>query len=219
MNVKRVLSGRANLAERLASNYEELFVAINAIRATGHSISMTQGVYDLLHTGHTRYLESAKSFGDFLLVAVDTDAYTKRRKGSDNERRPIVPFEERIEILSQVRSVDILTYRDLKEHETDPDFVIKLVKPDVLVMSHSTKDISEAKYEEIRHMLSEWGGKLELLEPKDTVSTTGRIRDLFIDGSVGFAEHITEVVQKGIDEYFARAGRTFVHKGKGRNVE
>ena len=215
MNVKRVLSGKANLDERFAANYDELLTAISAIRATGHTISMTQGVYDLLHTGHTRYLEAAKSYGDFLLVAVDTDAYTKRRKGSDNERRPIVPFEERIEILSQVRSVDILTYRDLKEHEGDPDFVIKLVKPDVLVMSHSTKDISESKYEEIRNMLSEWSGKLELLEPKDTVSTTGRIRDLFIDGSVGFAEHITEVVQKGIDEYFTRAGRTFVHKGRG----
>ncbi|MFZ2523573.1 MAG: adenylyltransferase/cytidyltransferase family protein [Minisyncoccia bacterium] len=214
MNVKRIMSGNATLDERFTSNYGELLQALNAIRATGHTISMTQGVYDLLHTGHTRYLEEAKSHGDFLLVAVDTDAYTKRRKGSDNERRPVVPFQERIEILSQIRSVDLLTHRDLAEHETDPDYVIKLVRPNVLIMSHSTRDIDEQKYEEIRKMISEWGGRLELLQPKDTVSTTGRIRDLLIDGSVGFAEHIMGVLQREYDEYFHRAGRPFIHKEK-----
>ena len=208
---KRILSSSVCLQDRYIPDYEELKKTLQMLRELGHTISMTQGVFDLIHPGHTRYLAEAKSFGDILVVAVDTDEYTRKRKQRANERRPIVPFEERLELLANLRSVDILTIRDLKEHEVDPDFVIKVVQPDVLVMSRSTKDISEAKHEELRAMC----GRLEVLDPQATISTTARLRELMTDGATGLLDH----VRAAIESYFQQAGRevTFDQKKGGDN--
>ena len=199
VSVKGILSNHVCLGERYIPDYEKLVRTLDLLRESGNTISMTQGVYDMVHPGHTRYLEQAKSFGDILVVAVDTDEYTRRRKQKANERRPVVPFEERLEILANLRTVDILTIRDLKEHEADPDFVIKTVKPDVLVVSRSTTDIKDAKYEELRALC----GRLEILEPQATTSTTARLRDLLMDGAGGLVDHITTA----IEVYFQQAGR------------
>jgi D-beta-D-heptose 7-phosphate kinase/D-beta-D-heptose 1-phosphate adenosyltransferase len=202
MSVKNILSGGVCLKDRYIPDYDELKGALGLLRAIGKTIVMTQGVYDLIHPGHTRYLEQAASFGDILVVAVDTDEYTRLRKQRANERRPVVPFEERLELLANMRSVDILTIRDLKEHREDPDFVIKVVKPDVLVMSRSTKDVGLGKLEELKSLC----GRLEVLDPQATVSTTARLRDLLIDGASGLVDHITTA----IEEYFDQAGRKVV---------
>ena len=199
MSVKGILGGGISFSDRYIPDYGELKNTLQILRSCGNTISMTQGVYDLIHPGHTRYLEQAKSFADILVVAVDTDEYTKKRKQRVNERRPIVPFEERLEILANLRTIDILTIRDLKEHEADPDFVIKVVQPDVLVMSRSTKDVSESKHEELRTMC----GRLEILEPQAAISTTARLRELLTDGASGLVDHITTA----IEGYFQQAGR------------
>lgn len=199
MSVKKILTNSICLDDRYIPNYETLQRTLQTLRDSGHTVSMTQGVFDLLHIGHARYLEAAKSFGDILVVAVDTDEYTRRRKQKANERRPVVPFRERLELLAHLRCVDILTIRDLKEHESDPDHVIKVVKPDVLVMSRSTQDVSEAKHEELRSMC----GRLEVLDPKATVSTTARIRELLMDGAGGLVDHLKEA----IEAYFQQSGR------------
>lgn len=199
MSVKGILSNGVLLGDRYIQDYGALQKVLQTLKDSGHTISMTQGVFDLLHIGHARYLEKAKSFGDILVVAVDTDEYTRKRKQKANERRPVVPFEERLELLANLRCVDILTVRDLKEHEADPDFVIKIVKPDVLVMSRSTKDVSEAKHEELRGMC----GRLEVLDPTADTSTTKVLRELLIDGAGGLVDHITEA----ISDYFDQAGR------------
>lgn len=203
MSVKKILGSGVSLEDRYIPDYSKLSETICTLRACGHTISMTQGVYDLIHPGHTRYIEKAKSFGDILIVAVDTDEYTRKRKQKANERRPVVPFEERLELLSNLRTVDILTVRDLKEHETDPDFIIKVVKPDVLVMSLSTKDVPPEKLEEIKDMCTTFGGRLEILEPQAAISTTARLRELLMDGAGGLVDHITEA----IETYFRQAGR------------
>ena len=199
MSVKNILSNRVCLSERYIPDYDELASTLDILRKSGNVISMTQGVYDLVHPGHTRYIEKAKSFGDILVVAVDTDEYTRRRKQKANERRPVVPFEERLEILANMRTIDILTIRDLREHEADPDFVIKVVKPDVLVVSRSTNDIGAAKHEELRLLC----GRLEILEPQATTSTTKILRDLLMDGAGGLVDHLTSA----IEQYFHQGGR------------
>lgn len=187
------------LDDRYIPDYDELTKKLQTLRDSGHIISMTQGVYDLLHIGHARYLTAAKSYGDILVVAVDTDEYTRKRKQQANERRPVVPFQERLELLANLRSVDILTIRDLKEHEADPDFVIKVVRPDVLVVSRSTKDVGEEKYNDLRALC----GRLEILDPTADNSTTKMLRELLIDGAGGLVDHIAQA----IDSYFRQAGR------------
>ncbi|MFZ2621465.1 MAG: adenylyltransferase/cytidyltransferase family protein [Minisyncoccia bacterium] len=193
------MSNRVCLDDRYIPDYDELTKKLQTLRDSGHIISMTQGVYDLLHIGHARYLTAAKSYGDILVVAVDTDEYTRKRKQQANERRPVVPFQERLELLANLRSVDILTIRDLKEHEADPDFVIKVVRPDVLVVSRSTKDVGEEKYNDLRALC----GRLEILDPTADNSTTKMLRELLIDGAGGLVDHIAQA----IDSYFRQAGR------------
>ncbi len=212
MSVKTILSNRVALDERFIQNYEELQRVLQNLRDAEHTISMTQGVYDMLHIGHARYLEKAKSLGDILVVAVDTDEYTRKRKQKANERRPVVPFQERLELLANLRCVDILTIRDLAEHEADPDFVIKVVKPDALVMSRSTSDVSSAKHDELRALLALHGGRLEVLEPQASTSTTQTIRELFMDGAGGLVDHIIDA----IETYFHKENRqvSFGHREK-----
>ncbi|MBA3733519.1 adenylyltransferase/cytidyltransferase family protein [Patescibacteria group bacterium] len=205
MSVKNILSGSSCFEDRYIPDYDKLRDTISSLRNSDYKISMTQGVYDLLHIGHVRYIAKAKACGDILVVAVDTDEYTRKRKQKANERRPVVPFEERLELLSNIRGVDILTIRDLKEHEADPDFVIKVVKPDVLIMSRSTQDVSTAKHEELKALC----GRLEILEPQAETSTSKVLRELLIDGAGGLVDCITDA----IEGYYAKAGRV-VNFGK-----
>ena len=92
----------------------------------GRRLVFTNGCFDILHVGHARYLAEAKKQGDLLLVAVNTDTSVKRLKG---EKRPIVPQDERAELLSALDSVDFVVTFD----EDTPLQLIEKVKPDVLV--------------------------------------------------------------------------------------
>jgi D-beta-D-heptose 7-phosphate kinase/D-beta-D-heptose 1-phosphate adenosyltransferase len=208
--IKNILTQGSYIKDRYISDYSELRNVVNTLKESGFKIVMTQGVYDLFHIGHGRYLEEARSFGDILVVALDTDEYTHLRKGNINERRPIVSFEERKETLTFLRSVDIITRRDIAEHKDDPYAVIRVVEPDVLVLSRSTKDINEADYKALESIC----GKVEVLEAKAVISTTSRIRELLLDGAVNFATHILDAVHKVVDEYFSEGGRDFKITGK-----
>lgn len=99
---------------------------IRESRAAGRRIVFTNGVFDILHPGHVRYLESAKSYGDVLIVGLNSDASVRRNKGSD---RPINPEAERAEILAALRSVDAVSIFA----EDTPAEIIRRVQPDVLV--------------------------------------------------------------------------------------
>ena len=84
------------------------------------------GVFDLLHAGHVRLLEFARSQGDYLIVAINSDASVRRIKGPD---RPIIPVEERAEILRSLRCVDEVRIFD----EDTPVTLIRRLRPDVFV--------------------------------------------------------------------------------------
>jgi D-beta-D-heptose 7-phosphate kinase/D-beta-D-heptose 1-phosphate adenosyltransferase len=199
--IKNILTQGVHLEDRYIPDYSELESTIQALRALGYTISMTQGVYDLLHPGHARYLNDAKSYGDVLVVALDSDEYTRLRKAHDNERRPVVPFDERLELLVNLRSVSVVTKRDVDQHKDDPYAVIKVVRPDVLVMSSSTKDITDEDHQ----ALKEFCGEVVVLDARATVSTTSRLREMLMDGGAAMAHFLLEKIQ----DYFAQGGRQF----------
>jgi len=105
---------------------EELPGIIRDLKTRGKRIVFTNGCFDLLHIGHIRYLEEAKALGDVLVVGVNSDSSVRKLKGL---KRPILPEEERTEILSGLGCVDYVTLFD----EIDPFKLITSLQPDVLV--------------------------------------------------------------------------------------
>ncbi len=111
---------------KVLKDLEELEAKVKTLREKGLKIVFTNGCFDILHAGHADYLERAKSFGDFLIVGMNSDSSIKKIKG---EKRPIVSEEMRAKLLSSLRVVDLVFIFD---QETPLD-VIKVVRPDVLV--------------------------------------------------------------------------------------
>ncbi|MEK7476969.1 MAG: D-glycero-beta-D-manno-heptose 1-phosphate adenylyltransferase [Candidatus Coatesbacteria bacterium] len=105
---------------------ERLLPSLKAARARGRRIVFTNGVFDLLHVGHARYLAAARATGDLLVVGLNSDASVRRIKGP---KRPIVPEAERAEMLMSLRSVDhVVVFGD-----DTPERLIRAIRPDVLV--------------------------------------------------------------------------------------
>jgi len=96
------------------------------LRAAGRLVVFTNGVFDLLHPGHVRYLRQARHLGDALIVGVNSDRSVRAIKGAD---RPIIPEAERAEILAALASVDVAVVFD----QETPQEIIDAVQPDVLV--------------------------------------------------------------------------------------
>jgi D-glycero-beta-D-manno-heptose 1-phosphate adenylyltransferase len=99
---------------------------VERLRADGRTIVFTNGVFDLLHPGHVRYLGHARTLGDALVVGVNSDASVRANRGPG---RPITPQQERAEILSALACVDAVVVFE----ETTPHAVIQALQPDVLV--------------------------------------------------------------------------------------
>jgi D-beta-D-heptose 7-phosphate kinase/D-beta-D-heptose 1-phosphate adenosyltransferase len=95
-------------------------------RRDGRKVVFTNGVFDLLHPGHVRYLQAARSEGDLLIVAVNSDRSVRANKGPS---RPIVPASERAEIVAALGSVDAVFVFD----EETPGRSVEAIQPDVLV--------------------------------------------------------------------------------------
>jgi len=105
---------------------EELKTLVKKLKESGKKIVFTNGCFDIIHAGHVDYLEKAKSFGDVLIVGINSDKSIKRIKG---EKRPINPQEHRVKVLSALKCVDYAVIFD----EDTPIEIIKIIKPDVLV--------------------------------------------------------------------------------------
>ncbi len=99
---------------------------VTRMRAAGTRVVFTNGVFDLLHPGHVRYLEAARNEGDALVVAVNSDRSVRANKGPG---RPIVPETERAEVVGALACVDAVLIFD----EETPAHVIASLRPDVLV--------------------------------------------------------------------------------------
>ena len=114
---------------RSASKVKSLRAVVRSVReaqAAGKRVVFTNGCFDLLHRGHTRYLEQARALGDLLVVGVNSDASVRKLKGAG---RPVVPDQERAEVLAALACVDLVVIFE----ELEPARVIRAVRPAVLV--------------------------------------------------------------------------------------
>lgn len=179
-----------NVKKRHKRNFDELLKYVNSVRKHGGTIVLTQGVFDLIHEGHARYLEMAKSKGDVLIVGVDSDELTRQRKGKN---RPVVPERERIEMLAHLRHVDAIVKREIHHDIGD---LIRLVKPDVLITSLSTQDFTQ----EMAKEYGEYCKEIITLPPQGISSTTARVRQLTIEGAENLATEISNLTTRFIEK-------------------
>ncbi len=103
---------------------QEAVKLVRAWRADGFKVVLTNGCFDLLHTGHVRYLQAARALGDRLVIGVNSDASVRGLKGPD---RPILPEAERAEVLAALRCVDAVVVFD---EATASDLLLELA-PDI----------------------------------------------------------------------------------------
>jgi D-glycero-beta-D-manno-heptose 1-phosphate adenylyltransferase len=115
---------RPGMARVLSRDDAVAFVGV--LRAAGRTVVFTNGVFDLLHPGHVRYLEVARSLGDALILGLNADASVRRNKGPS---RPITPEHERAEVVAALASVDAVVIFA----EDTPAEIVKALQPDVLV--------------------------------------------------------------------------------------
>ena len=105
---------------------DEAETLVRTLRRARKSIVFTNGVYDLLHPGHVRYLSAARGYGDALIVGINSDRSVRANKGPD---RPVNPEGERAEVIAALASVDAAVVFD----EDTPHEIISRLQPDVLV--------------------------------------------------------------------------------------
>ena len=105
---------------------EQMLAERERLRATGARLVFTNGVFDLLHVGHVRYLAQARALGDALVVAINSDRTVRELKGP---QRPVFDEDERAEILAALRNVDYVVIFD----NVSPRSLISQLLPDVLV--------------------------------------------------------------------------------------
>ena len=143
---------------------EKLLGVRQGLRAEGKRLVFTNGVFDLLHVGHVRYLGEARALGDAMVVAINSDRTVRELKG---DGRPVVNENERAEVLAALRQVDYVTIFD----DLSPRSLIARLLPDVLVKGgdyglgeiHGREEVEEA------------GGRVVSLPFVEGISTSGII--------------------------------------------
>jgi len=150
-----------------AIKLRELKQIVNKLKKEGKKIVFTNGCFDILHLGHIKYLEEAKKLGDILIVGINGDKSVRILKG---EGHPIMPEEERAEILSALKCVDYVVIF----HETNPENLIIQLKPDLHVKGgdYSIDEIPESK------LVKSFGGKTVILKEIEGKSTSKIIQKI-----------------------------------------
>lgn len=136
--------------------------------AKGRTMVFTNGVFDILHAGHVRYLEAARSLGDLLVVGLNTDASVRRLgKGSN---RPINPLEDRAEVVAALRCVDAVVSFD----EDTPEAIIGALQPSIHVKGgdYQPEDLPE------KRVVDAYGGRIVIIPLLEGRSTTNILRKL-----------------------------------------
>ncbi len=139
-------------------------------RREGRKVVFTNGCYDILHPGHIRLLESARSLGDVLILALNTDASVQRLKGPT---RPLIPENERAELAAALEAVDAVTFFD----EDTPRELIAAVLPDILI-----KGADWAHFIAGREEVEAAGGQVLALPLEPGYSTTGILEEVIARG-------------------------------------
>lgn len=177
--------------KNIITEYSQLAEIIKTLRTQKKKIVLTQGTFDLVHIGHGRYLEKAKSYGNVLIVGVDSDEKVKLRKGPD---RPVVPEAERTEMLTYFNSVDLVVLKKNVEKKFE---LVKIVQPDVLIVTAETHQrYTPAQLVE----LEQYCGQVVMLEAQATTSTSAKIRLLQIGAAKKISTVLNEKLVKTIEE-------------------
>lgn len=134
---------------------------VRTLQSSGKAVVFTNGCFDILHSGHIDLLRRARSLGDVLVVAINTDASVARMKGPN---RPIIPEQERAEVLDAMEMVDFVCTFD----EDTPLSAILTIRPDVLVKGAdwTANIVGQSEVEA-------WGGRVVALPLLPGRSTTG----------------------------------------------
>jgi len=145
---------------------EQLLATRAAWKRAGKKVVFTNGCYDVLHPGHIRLLESARSLGDVLILALNTDASVQRLKGPT---RPLISQDQRAELAAALAAVDAVTFFD----EDTPRELIAAVLPDVLI-----KGADWAHFIAGREEVEAAGGQVLALPLEPGYSTTGILEEV-----------------------------------------
>lgn len=144
---------------------EQLIAARAGWKRAGRKVVFTNGCYDILHPGHIRLLEAARSLGDLLILALNTDSSVQRLKGPS---RPLIAERERGELAAALQAVDAVTFFD----EDTPRELIAAVLPDVLV-----KGADWSHFIAGREEVEAAGGQVLALPLEPGYSTTGILEE------------------------------------------
>jgi len=151
---------------------EQLIVQFGRQKRNGKRVVFTNGCFDLLHPGHIHSLEAARGMGDFLIVGINSDESVRTLKGAG---RPLIPEQERAEILASLECVDGVVIFD----ELSPQNVIATLLPDILVKGSDWPGNQIVGREEVEAA----GGKVVLIDNVPGYSTTEILKKIRGDSS------------------------------------
>jgi FAD synthetase len=136
-------------------------------------IVLAGGCFDILHIGHVRFLSEAKRMGDYLVVLLESDRRVKKLKGKS---RPVFIQKERAEMLSALKSVDLIVLLPMMEKDSDYLNLVMKIKPDIIAVTENDPLI-----EKKRSQAKEVGGKLKVISFTKTFSTSKLVKILGVD--------------------------------------
>jgi rfaE bifunctional protein nucleotidyltransferase chain/domain len=148
---------------------------LDLLRQEGKKIAFTNGCFDILHVGHVRYLREAKKTADVLVLALNSDSSVQSIKGV---KRPLVPEEERAEILAALDIIDfVIIFPELTPLE-----LINYLKPDIIIKGGDWPEDKVVGRDEVK----KWGGRVILIpevEGKSTTNIVEKIKKAYCPGS------------------------------------
>ena len=150
---------------------ETLKEELNGLHRAGKTIVFTNGCFDILHVGHVRYLREAKKLGDILVLALNSDTSVRAIKG---EKRPLVPEDERADIMAALESIDYVTIFD----DPTPQQLIEYLQPDILVKGGDWTEAAIAGADFVKAS----GGRvitIPLTEGRSTTNIVEKIRQVY----------------------------------------
>jgi D-beta-D-heptose 7-phosphate kinase/D-beta-D-heptose 1-phosphate adenosyltransferase len=161
----------ARIESKIIRSDEQLNEILQCISKENGKIVFSNGCFDIIHYGHVQYLAKARTFGDIMIVGINTDASIKRIKG---EKRPVITENERLYMLASLECIDYVILFD----EDTPVNLIQKIQPDIMVKG------SDWKIEQLpgREIVEAKGGQVILVDLVAGLSTTGiiqKIKDVF----------------------------------------
>lgn len=187
--VRDIFGPGANPKRRYVLHYDQLAQYSNFLKGLGLRVVYTPGAWDLPHIGHCRYLQKAKQLGDILIVGVELDKAITIRKGP---HRPVVPFNERVEMLCHIRHVDLVApILDFDNRGLSGMKIVETIQPNTFVVSKRSFREADDTTEWVERVKG-YCEDVEILESQAETSTSAKIRRLLMDVAEYTKNAVTE---------------------------